>query len=398
MRILGVADSPRSVTSFALTTSDIMHLTRNHEWHLCAMDYPSGNFLRMHFDSGKPDEFFCIHASGAGRNENFPNYPVRLPQLIEEIHPDCLWSQSDTHTINWFPQTKKDIPWIAYFPLDNETLHPQERELIRYMNIPITQSDFSKSVIENAGVKCKRIYLPVNGNIFRPDREARKAYFKASPFAQNKFIVLFVGRPNFRKMIFHMLTAYAKFARHKDDTLLIMHADVNDPAWGYTVMELIHALGIGNKVFFSNVTFDMGVPREQMNAMYNSADVYYSLDAGEGFGLPRVEAMLCGLPNIGTDYSTMPEFVGGKGPGLAERGYRVKISVKKEMRGILRPWPDINDAANALEMYYKNREFGLHDKIAMRKWALSQFSPEIIGKQWQEVFESINVRHVEWTL
>ncbi|MDD5305162.1 MAG: glycosyltransferase family 4 protein [Elusimicrobia bacterium] len=55
-----------------------------------------------------------------------------------------------------------------------------------------------------------------------------------------------------------------------------------------------------------------GMPREMLNALYNTADMYVSVSA-EGFGLTIAEAMACGLPVVAMDYSAVTEVVGDAG-------------------------------------------------------------------------------------
>jgi glycosyltransferase involved in cell wall biosynthesis len=55
-----------------------------------------------------------------------------------------------------------------------------------------------------------------------------------------------------------------------------------------------------------------GFPRPILNAFYNAADIYLSAGA-EGFGLTHAEAIACGTPAVGLDYSATPEVIGPAG-------------------------------------------------------------------------------------
>jgi glycosyltransferase involved in cell wall biosynthesis len=59
-----------------------------------------------------------------------------------------------------------------------------------------------------------------------------------------------------------------------------------------------------------------GASREVLAALYNAADVYVSTSA-EGFGLTIAEAMACGTPAVGIDYSAVPEVIGAGGRVVA---------------------------------------------------------------------------------
>lgn len=53
-------------------------------------------------------------------------------------------------------------------------------------------------------------------------------------------------------------------------------------------------------------------PREVLVALYNAADLYVT-NSAEGFGLTIAEALACGVPAVGLDYSSVPEVIGACG-------------------------------------------------------------------------------------
>ncbi|MCQ2170404.1 MAG: glycosyltransferase family 4 protein [Bacteroidales bacterium] len=55
------------------------------------------------------------------------------------------------------------------------------------------------------------------------------------------------------------------------------------------------------------------VTSEELVKFYNFAECYVSTSLNEGFGLPQLEAMLCGCRVISPDNSAMSEVVGGRG-------------------------------------------------------------------------------------
>ncbi|HQQ77425.1 MAG TPA: glycosyltransferase [Thermoanaerobaculia bacterium] len=71
----------------------------------------------------------------------------------------------------------------------------------------------------------------------------------------------------------------------------------------------IEALGLstrgGRIAFLHNREF----PYHQLGALYRSADCYVSAGRGEGWDMPLMEAMACGLPSIATDWGAHTEFV-----------------------------------------------------------------------------------------
>lgn len=62
--------------------------------------------------------------------------------------------------------------------------------------------------------------------------------------------------------------------------------------------------------FAGDLVFTGYLPREDVVALYNAADLFVYPSIFEGFGLPPLEAMACGTPVVTSSTSSFPEVVG----------------------------------------------------------------------------------------
>jgi glycosyltransferase involved in cell wall biosynthesis len=108
------------------------------------------------------------------------------------------------------------------------------------------------------------------------------------------------------------LLAFGVFAKSHPDALLYLHTDATAMSQGIDLKSLVRACGIPQDqvTFVDQYEYRMGVPDEVMAAIYTRSDVLLSASAGEGFGLPVLEAQACGTPVIVSDFSAQPELVG----------------------------------------------------------------------------------------
>ncbi|GAC1623605.1 MAG: glycosyltransferase family 1 protein [Chloroflexota bacterium] len=117
--------------------------------------------------------------------------------------------------------------------------------------------------------------------------------------------VLHVGTLEPRKNIDILIGAFGG-ARRK---LGLPHKLVLVGARGWMfddLFERVRTLGLENEVLFADF-----VPQAELPLWYNGADLFVYPSAYEGFGLPLLEAMSCGVPCITSRSSALEEVGGG---------------------------------------------------------------------------------------
>src|SRR6202000_1130351 len=103
--------------------------------------------------------------------------------------------------------------------------------------------------------------------------------------------------------------------------------------------------------------FNYEFPHYQLGSLYRSVDAFASVSRGEGWNMPLMEAMACGVPAIATDWGAHQEFVH---PGIAYplRVRKLVPAVAKcpYYEGFRWAEPDAEHLRFLLRHVYENRE------------------------------------------
>jgi glycosyltransferase involved in cell wall biosynthesis len=115
--------------------------------------------------------------------------------------------------------------------------------------------------------------------------------------------VLYVGVLEPRKNVDRLVEAFAQAAGRLPGIDLVI---AGKRGWMYDrIFAQVEALGLTQRVRFTGY-----VPQEDLPALYGGARLFSYPSRYEGFGLPVLEAMQCGLPVVTTNVSSMPEVAG----------------------------------------------------------------------------------------
>jgi glycosyltransferase involved in cell wall biosynthesis len=102
-----------------------------------------------------------------------------------------------------------------------------------------------------------------------------------------------------------LLEALGKVRAERNDVELVIIGKPKDKS---RIPPLIERLGLADSVRFVS-----GVPTERIVELYAEAEVAVVPSLYEGFSLPAIEAMACGVPLVATTGGALPEVVGADG-------------------------------------------------------------------------------------
>lgn len=141
---------------------------------------------------------------------------------------------------------------------------------------------------------------------FKPLSSAETATVRDQLMLPDTFI-LFVGTFEPRKNIDGLLRAYSLLRHDMRDAPPLVLA--GNRGWLYNdILDLIATLDLSEFVLLRE-----NLSQDAMPALYNLAHTLVLPSHYEGFGLPALEAMACGVPPIVSRRSSLPEVVGDVG-------------------------------------------------------------------------------------
>jgi glycosyltransferase involved in cell wall biosynthesis len=393
--ILGLSDSPITYSGYANQTRGIFrNLAKRQEFDvtLIGQNYAG---MPMHVDHERDTLSSCpqndLYRLVPGGPEPFGK--AFLQKHIQDHRPELLWTLLDTFMLFWLlDQPISPAKHMCYFPSDG-TPFPRQNDkynavrLLKRAEFPISMSQFGRDQAIDQGVSnCGHIPHAVDlKNFYARSDDGRKALRadwsnRIGVDLTNKFVVGTVGRFQGRKMLPELIKSFDDFSKGKE-AVLVIHADVNDPAgkqMGIMIQDFIRQNNVADRVFFTGTSVDAGFTERHMGELYNIFDLFALCTSGEGFGIPTVEAMACEVPVVATDYTTTKELVLDSKAGLAAKVAETITGTYNVERAIA----DKKDFTAKLQEMFDDRSFRAQCGRNGRKAVVDKYSWDIVMPQW----------------
>jgi glycosyltransferase involved in cell wall biosynthesis len=330
-------------------------------------------------------------------------YPVRhdsfgadvLLTYLQKLQPEVLITLADVWWLTFIANPSianflrtAGIPWALYYPIDGDMgagrLPPSWVRVLETVDLPIAMSRYGRDVTQANGVTPAYIPHGVDTRVFCPPVSKEAA--KRALGYDGKFVILSDARNQPRKLLPRTLEIFRRFASGKDDVLLHLHCDPNDPAaqtpeYAYDLRADIALLGLTDAVrLTAGMTIDAGLPLDRLAALYQAADVHLLASWGEGFGLPTLQAAATGVVPLASDYTASRELVLGHGEPI-----RVRAFVPDQF-GLRRALIDVDDAVQRLEALYRDRHALAVKARNARRFAEAYEWGRVVP-QWHELLQ-----------
>jgi glycosyltransferase involved in cell wall biosynthesis len=175
----------------------------------------------------------------------------------------------------------------------------------------IAISEFTRRDAERIyGVRPERLHVIPEGveARFRPIDDTEVLGQVRARWRLPEHFILCVGTIEPRKNLLTLIEAYAALLGRGEaqDVGLVI---AGGKGWLYTEFyDRLRALGLEGRATLTGY-----VPDDDLPALINCAQVFAFPSVFEGFGLPPLEAMACGVPVVCSNASSLPEVVGEAG-------------------------------------------------------------------------------------
>lgn len=369
---------------------------------------------------------------------------ITCTRLVQQLRPDIFFFLGDPWQCEPFTRDPfQNVTKVFYVAVDTDVMEANNLKNVLKADVVVTMSEFGRSVMKRQAKfsNPSMIYHGVDPSVFRVMDDTVRDRMRAGqkwkvPEGVDPWVVLVVGTNQTRKAHPRSVAAFkaatcatfndqeAEIAVDADEEMEAEFADKRDgdkyrfkPAhewcekvqkmrcekcpfykpdpvttgWvlhfhcpnysllGWNLSELAQRFDLVDRIGCSS--FAQDITPQKVAMLMNASDVHLLLTHREGFGLPIVETMACGKPNIVTGYSSCVELIEKGG------GHAVKITDfnTNNFHSAVDAMADIADAARALRRaftdkfwYARQRQKGL-DFTAGIDW-------DKITMQWVELF------------
>lgn len=327
-----------------------------------------------------------------------------------------------------------DKPWwnkinsILHITIDSLPVLEQAYEQASLTKNYITWAKFAQKEMKRVDTKyshVQQIYGAMDIEKFSPiSADQKKQLRERFNLEQDITIFLFVGRNQLRKQFVNCIEAFAGFKRQHPNAKakLWFHTSFSEKGTGWDIPKMAAYYGVPLEDILATyvckhcgewfvspykgedlncplcktekslitATIVNGVPNEHMKYVYGIADACVSAFSSGGLEYHNVQSLLCGKPLASTNYSCGEDF--------CEQSFVYKLGFDKYMEhgtNFIKSTTNVSDIKKFYSKVWLSSKKELEEWGNIgRQWAVKTFSIETIGKQWENLFDSLPI--VDW--
>jgi glycosyltransferase involved in cell wall biosynthesis len=325
----------------------------------------------------------------------------RLGEMIAKIKPDIVFILNDPWIGRDYAQTidqlrelnpKLKTKFMIYTPIDAENIKQDFIDGLKSYDRLVTYTEFGRRELTREGTGLSKVDVIPHGVDVKsffpvPDKKSIK---RSMNLGEEDYIVLCLQRNQPRKRLDLTLYYFAEWVKRYNlppTVRLYYHGALQD--FGIDILQWADYLGIGDRIAISspNIRPDAGLTVEQLNMVYNVADVFFTTTAAEGWCLPVAEAMAVKCPVIIPRHSALAEWPEGNAqymdcypfPTLTDRGLNTIHHVT-----------EMESAIGALhELYTNSQKRRRLGESGYKHITSNKFNWSVIGAQFVEIIDEL---------
>ena len=225
----------------------------------------------------------------------------------------------------------------------------------------------------------------VDTSVFRPAEAGAPAVeeVRKRHHLEEAFVVGTVAANSFRKRFDRMFEAFSLFskrARSAESLRFVVKTDRVKALDGRDLSELARRLGIAEQV----VIIDEALSEPELVSLFGTFDVYLNLSEWEGFCIPVIEAMACGVPVVYHD-------VQGPGELLPYAELMVPGSNRNTEEGILLLDASPDQAAKVLDRVHRDKRLRGRASEIGRKTCVELYDIARVAESWIELLSELSI-------
>jgi glycosyltransferase involved in cell wall biosynthesis len=207
------------------------------------------------------------------------HHPITVDRRLEMEHAETAWQRFSKS--RWYAFTKMQTRVASRMPRVLTVSQNSNKDIAADHNVPLDRMNV--------------VPVGVDQNLFRPLPHVQRVKGRLITTASADVTM---------KGLRYLLEAVAKLRTERDIELVV----IGRLKEGGPSARTIDELGLRDIV-----TFVTGVPEQRIIELYSEAELAVVPSLYEGFSLPAIEAMSCGVPLVATTGGALPEVVGTDG-------------------------------------------------------------------------------------
>ena len=353
---------------------------------------------------------------------------LMLEEIIKEEKPDIYVATEDPWMLNEGTQDKKwwkKINTMVHTTIDSVPILPWAKKLAKKTDHFYTWASFgAREMNKEEGLEHVGLLRgAIDTSTFFPLAKSEKQDIrKKYNIGEEDFVIGFVFRNQLRKSVPNLLEGFKEFTNQNPEikAKLLLHTHW---AEGWNIEDLIKEKGIdpelvlttyfckeckeyeikpfegqgkdcgfcGAKEKQNTTNVKDGVDEEQLNEIYNIMDVYCHPFTSGGQEIPIQEAKLTEKISLVTNYSCGEDCCTPESGGLPLEW----AEYREPGTQFIKASTYASSICKQLKKVYKMKPEARREmEKKSRQWVIDNFSVEVIGKQMEEIFDSMP--EVEW--